>query len=207
MERVKIMFGTDESTAANNMSSLSNLAGTLKANLQKFGSNEEATFTETFNTVTSNETSEPLSIFPQRNDTLSNLIPRQTWIETEMSYDDTNTILEDVEELQKDKEKDKELRDRDHSLSGMWRSALGSLPQYANGCCKAALVASLSSSLKVHFLSCNAKGKYVHPSEYATNGNNTLLASLIPWFRLIFCLQFNVFPAVKVKITNEYFVF
>ena len=115
MERVKIMFGTDEAT--NNMPSLTNLAGTLKANFQKFFSSEDAIFNETYNITTSTDSSGPMSILPQRSDTLSNLVPRQAWIETEMSYDDTNTILEDVEELQKDKEKDKEMRD--HSLTGM----------------------------------------------------------------------------------------
>ena len=48
----------------------------------------------------------------------SSLSNRQDrWIETEMSYDDTTTIIEDVEELQKDNNKDK--NNRDQSLSGI----------------------------------------------------------------------------------------
>ena len=126
MERVKIMFGTDEAANGNNMPSLSNLAGTLRTNLHRLGSQDDGSYAESFNAITSNETSEPMSILPQRH--TDNMIPRQAWIETEMSYDDTTTIIEDVEELQRDKDKDKDLRDRDHSLSGKFALVQFAMP-------------------------------------------------------------------------------
>jgi len=131
MERVKIMFNTDEALSANNLSSLSNLAGTLKSNLQKFGSNDDTSYSEAFNAINTNETSGSLSIYPERNsDNIVNSVPRQAWLETEMSYDDTTTIIEDVEELQRDKEK--EARDRDHSLSGTFHFYPSNLSGYPN---------------------------------------------------------------------------
>lgn len=107
MERVKIMFGTDDGLTSNSSINLANLAGTLKSNLPKISPNEYA----------GNE-HYPESLPPlTRPESLASSMPRQAWLETEMSYDDTTTIIEDVEELQRDKEK--ELRDRDHSLSGL----------------------------------------------------------------------------------------
>ena len=120
MERVKIMFGNDDAAAAgNNLPSLANL-GSPRSNFQRFGSQEEGSYAESFQPITSTaESTEPQSIPQQRSSILSNAMPRQAWSD-EMSYDDTQTIIEDIEELQKDKDKD--LRDRDHSLSGMFSS-------------------------------------------------------------------------------------
>lgn len=131
MERVKIMFGSDEQQSTpgqsqqqqlqNQQSSLSNLAGTFRTNLARFGSQEAegavASFQEIFG-----QRSSAIDLDSGSSSGGIASRPRQAWsnnanFETEMSYDDTTTIIEDVEELQKaDKEKD--LRDRDHSLSG-----------------------------------------------------------------------------------------
>lgn len=76
-------------------------------------------YTESYQAISS---SEPVSIGGDGRSPaiLSNTatLPRAGCWESEMSYDDTTTIIEDVEELQRD-DKEKELRDRDHSLSGM----------------------------------------------------------------------------------------
>lgn len=131
MERVKIMFGNEDQAASGTgqqqpqppQSSLSTLAGTFRANLARFGSQEAE---EGGGTASFQATSTELYGQPQRSSAIdldgSQRTARQAWtnnanFETEMSYDDTTTIIEDVEELQKT-DKEKELRDRDHSLSG-----------------------------------------------------------------------------------------
>lgn len=119
MERVKIMFGTEDALNSSTLNSanLASLAGVVKSNLQKFNANieeaSEAQSKEPINqiNVTSNDYNETMMSQSDLNS-----MQRQNWLETEMSYDDTSTIIEDVDELQKDNAKDS--KDRDQSLSG-----------------------------------------------------------------------------------------
>ncbi|KPM07010.1 JNK-interacting protein 3-like protein [Sarcoptes scabiei] len=117
MERVKIMFGTDESTNSNtnNNNAINqtkeNLASVFKSNLQRLTTNEDNLDNYDLTGIDAddhldhhqNTTLALSSDMNRAGESLSNSLARQAWIETEMSYDDTTTIIEDVEELQKDK--------------------------------------------------------------------------------------------------------
>lgn len=107
------MFGNEDASA-------SNLNSLNLANLQQLKSKfaeEMIETTDAYPTIASSTTVEPdqprnterLAAAPQA---------RQAWLETEMSYDDTTTIIEDVEELQKVDRDNRDIRDRDQSLSG-----------------------------------------------------------------------------------------
>lgn len=114
MERVKIMFADDGS---NNLSSINftNFVGTLKANLHRLSLSEDGGGPGSELQFIEPTELQPALVPP---DSIVKSSNHQTWnLETEMSYDDTTTICEDVEDLQRDKDKD--LRDRDASLSGM----------------------------------------------------------------------------------------
>lgn len=112
MERVKIMFGNEDGAA-------SNLNSINLVNLQQLKSKfaeEMIETTETFPTIVSSVVVEPDQ--PRNTERVTAPQTRQAWLETEMSYDDTTTIIEDVEELQKVERDNREIRDRDQSLSG-----------------------------------------------------------------------------------------
>ncbi|XP_075676171.1 JNK-interacting protein syd isoform X2 [Dermatophagoides pteronyssinus] len=127
MERVKIILGTDmdnKDLSSKEPPNFSNLANIFRTNLQKFASNEDnmenydLSGMSTTNARVDDDDVGHSFIHQSSNsfvtsDGASNRQDR--WMETEMSYDDTTTIIEDVEELQKDNSKDK---NRDQSLSG-----------------------------------------------------------------------------------------
>ncbi|XP_046910833.1 JNK-interacting protein syd isoform X3 [Dermatophagoides farinae] len=126
MERVKIILGTDMDNKDQSLKeppNFSNLSGVFRTNLQKFVSNEDnmenydlsgmSTMTPRVDDDDSFIHSNNSFVTSAGTSSLSNRQDR--WIETEMSYDDTTTIIEDVEELQKDNNKDK--NNRDQSLS------------------------------------------------------------------------------------------
>lgn len=128
MERVKIILGTDMDNKDQSLKeppNFSNLSGVFRTNLQKFVSNEDnmenydlsgmSTMTPRVDDDDSFIHSNNSFVTSAGTSSLSNRQDR--WIETEMSYDDTTTIIEDVEELQKDNNKDK--NNRDQSLSGI----------------------------------------------------------------------------------------
>lgn len=132
MERVKIMFGTDESTNSNtnNNNAINqtkeNLASVFKSNLQRLTTNEDNLDNYDLTGIDAddhldhhqNTTLALSSDMNRAGESLSNSLARQAWIETEMSYDDTTTIIEDVEELQKDKFSSTN-NNRDQSLTGI----------------------------------------------------------------------------------------
>ncbi|OTF82841.1 hypothetical protein BLA29_005575 [Euroglyphus maynei] len=132
MERVKIILGIDgdnKDLSLKEAPNFSNLANMFRTNLQKFVSTEDnmenydlSGMSTTNQRVDDDDDGVGHPYIHQSNhsfvtsDSASNRQDR--WIETEMSYDDTTTIIEDVEELQKDNSKDK--NNRDQSLSGIF---------------------------------------------------------------------------------------
>lgn len=96
MERVKILIGTDEGMASLGPNSLTN----FNINFTKIQNNKRTDL------ESSGEESHYSEHIPRRDS--SSPTPRQAWNEPELSLDDNRSIIEDVDDIARDRDKDRD---------------------------------------------------------------------------------------------------
>lgn len=105
MERTKILMGNDDGPMSLGPPSLS-----FSANLKPIKKSDIDPY--------SSQCGESLEVNPPRVLSSSNLIPRQAWVDTDLSLEDAS-IIEDIDDIPRDRDRNAD-RDKDtQSITGM----------------------------------------------------------------------------------------